>query len=97
MAEVKDYFTGAVTLDRQEFGKLFANSIHLHDYTAYCRATRPQRIHCIRWGYLNGSSRPAAENGAALHQIFQLPDSESVTGDTAVMSSSLQLFEQRED
>ena len=53
MAEVKDYFTGAVTLDRQEFGKLFANSIHLHDYTAYCRATRPQRIHCIRWGYLN--------------------------------------------
>ena len=56
MAEVKDYFTGAVTLDRQEFGKLFANSIHLHDYTAYCRATRPQRIHCIRWGYLNGLS-----------------------------------------
>ena len=54
MAEVKDYFTGAVTLDRQEFGNLFANSIHLHDYTAYCRATRPQRIHCIRWGYLNG-------------------------------------------
>ena len=56
MAEVKDYFTGAVTLDRQEFGKLFANSIHLHDYTAYCRATRPQRIHCIRWGYLNGQT-----------------------------------------
>ena len=53
MAEVKDYFTGAVTLDRQEFENSFASSIHLHDYTAYCRATRPQRIHCIRWGYLN--------------------------------------------
>ena len=39
MAEVKDYFTDAGTLDRQEFGNLFASSIHLHDDTACGRAT----------------------------------------------------------
>ena len=49
MAEVKDYFTGAVTLDRQEFENSFASSIHLHDDTACGRATLLQCIDTTHW------------------------------------------------
>ena len=49
MAEVKDYFTDAGTLDRQEFGNLFASSIHLHDDTACGRATLLQCIDTTHW------------------------------------------------
>ena len=44
MAEVKDYFTGVVILDRQEFGNLFVSSIHFHDCTACGRGTLLQCI-----------------------------------------------------
>ena len=49
MAEVKDYFTDAGTLDRQEFGNLFASSIHLHDDTACGRATLLQCLDTRYW------------------------------------------------
>ena len=49
MAEVKDYFTGAVTLDRQELENSFASSIHLHDDTACGRATLLQCLDTRYW------------------------------------------------
>ena len=49
MAEVKDYFTREVTLDRQVFENSFASSIHLHDDTACGRATLLQCIDTTHW------------------------------------------------
>ena len=68
MAEVKDYFTDAGTLDRQEFGNLFASSIHLHDDTACGRATLLQCLDTRYWP----SPMPYPPLGPLILIIFSL-------------------------
>ena len=71
MAEVKDYFSGSVTLDRQEFGNLFASSIHLHDNTACGRATLLQCLDTRHWSFCNGEQRRKWEVESGGHQADQ--------------------------